>query len=114
MVLENNFFDNCCYRKYSSTREQVAVFPELEKLEEGFFYHGEIRLMNNRFRSARRPQILMLSVSRAVLQNNSFEEDCTYPFDPPTETTYSFAEKDSPWAVFRHCKAVIRENNTFF
>lgn len=114
MVLENNFFDNCCYRKYSSTREQVAVFPELEKLEDGFFYHGEIRLMNNRFRSARRPQILMLSVSRAVLQNNSFEEDRTYPFDPPAETTYSFAEKDSPWAVFRHCKAVIRENNTFF
>ena len=114
MILENNFFDNCCYLKYSSTREQVTIFPELEKLEDGFFYHGEIQIRNNRFRSSIRTQILMLSVKQVVLRDNRFEEDSSYPFDPPLESSYSFAAENLPWAVFKHCNLVIKENNKFF
>jgi len=112
MRIENNFFDNCCYRRTASTREPVSVYPELRKLEEGFFYHGDFSVCNNRFRSAPRPLVALLSVAKAELKDNSFEVSSLYPFDPPGPCGYSFAEADDPWAVFRHCGAVTEENNT--
>ena len=114
MLIADNFFNNCCYRKNSSTRETVAIFPELQKLEEHFYYHGKIELKNNLFRSNIRPQVSMLSVKEPVLSGNAFEKDETYPFDPPASAAYSFAEKDSPWAIFRHCGTVIQEQNSGF
>ncbi len=111
MVIEDNFFDNCCYRQSSSTREVIAVFPELQKLETDFFYHGAITVSNNRFRSVRRPLVSMLSVREAILAGNVFEEDASCSFDPPAGAAYSFAKKSDPWAVFCHCgKTVLKDN----
>lgn len=113
-VIENNRFDNCNYKLHTATREPLAVFPELDELEAGFFYHGTIEVRNNHFRNAIRPLISMMSVAEAVVENNTFIPDATYPFDPDVEAGYSFTDRNSPTAAFRHCGKIIEENNSGF
>lgn len=114
MVIENNCFDNCCFSQNSSTREIVAVFPELQKLPEDFFYHGSVTVKDNTFVSNKRPQISMLSVRNAELCGNRFLLDTAYPFEPAKSAGYSFAVPGSPWAIFKHCGKVEEKQNSGF
>ena len=113
-LIENNFFDNCNYYAHGATREPLAVFPELATLAEGYFYHGTIKVKNNRFRSASRPLVSMMSVENAVVKNNLFTLDETYPFAPENDSGYFFTTPDSPAAAFLHCGRICDENNTNF
>jgi len=114
LVVQNNVFDNCCYGRSSSTRECVAIFPELQKLEEGFFYHGTVTVKDNNFISNLRPQVSLLSVTKAKIAGNRFQFDDAYPFDPPGTGAYSFATKDSPWLLVKHCGNVKDHDNLGF
>lgn len=111
MIIENNIFDNCCYKNNASTREVIAIYPDLHKFEDNFFYHGEINIFNNCFKSTRRPLVSMQSVKKAELTQNIFEEDNVYTFKTSSVSAYSFAKIDSPWAIFRHCGEVINSDN---
>ena len=113
-VIENNFFDNCNYRSMMATREPLAVFPELEKLEENFYYHGTIEVKNNRFRSSLRPQISMMSAEHAVVSGNEFIPDETYPFAHESTCGYFFTGAGSPMAAFLHCGTVCCADNVNF
>ena len=112
--IENNFFDNCNYYAHGATREPLAVFPELATLAGGYFYHGTIKVKNNRFRSASRPLVSMMSVENAVVENNVFTLDETYPFAPGSDSGYFFTDTASPAAAFLHCGRICDENNTNF
>lgn len=113
-VIENNFFDNCVYHAFGATQEPLAVFSELAALTDGYYYHGTIRVRNNRFRSAVRPLVSMMSVAEAEVTGNVFEEDDRYPFVPRKEPGYYFTSADSPMAAFLHCGRITDENNTGF
>lgn len=105
-VIENNLFDNCDYYDYGATQEPLAVFPELETLQEGFFYHGSIQVKNNLFRSARRPLISILSAAEVTVSDNLFQLDDTYPFRWRNEDGYHFTTPDSPPIALKHCGSV--------
>ncbi|MBE6356825.1 MAG: hypothetical protein E7058_06890 [Lentisphaerae bacterium] len=113
-VIENNFFDNCDYRSGGATQEPLAVFPELASLKENYFYHGKITVKNNRFRSAERPLVSIMSAAEAVVCGNTYDADDTYVFNPRTEAGYFFTAADSPMAAFCHCGKVTDENNSGF
>ncbi|MBO4647693.1 MAG: hypothetical protein J5806_06005 [Lentisphaeria bacterium] len=113
-VIENNFFDNCTYYGFGATQEPLAVFPELTALPDGYYYHGSIKVRNNRFRSAERPLVSMMSVAEAEVTGNVFEPDTTYRFIPRTSGGYYFTTKDSPAAAFLHCGKIMDENNSGF
>ena len=113
-VIENNVFENCCYNRFSSTRETVSVFPDIRRTEEDFFCHGRIIVRNNSFISQKRPQIAILSAEEAVITDNTFTWNTLYPFDPPEQKMWTFAEKNSPCTIFKHVKNVIQERNSDF
>ena len=113
-VIENNFFDNCNYGIHGATQEPMSVFPELAALTENYFYHGTIRVRNNRFRCAPRPLVSMMSVTEAEVTGNNFEPDDTYPFVPCAKPGYHFTKPDSPAAAFLHCGKVIEKENPGF
>jgi len=113
-LIENNLFDNCNYRSMAVTREPLAVFPELDELEDGFYYHGTIEVKNNRFSGALRPLISIMSADNAIVENNVFTLDETYPFAPENDSGYFFTTPDSPAAAFLHCGRICDENNTNF
>ena len=102
-LIENNVFDNCAYYAFGSTQEPLAIFPELASLADGYYYHGTIRVINNRFRSAERPLVSMMSVAEAEVRGNLFEPDASYPFIPRRNPGYHFTTGDSPTAAFLHC-----------
>lgn len=108
-VIENNLFDDCDYNPFSATQEPLSVFPELASLTEGYFYHGSIRVANNRFRSAVRPLISVMSAAEAEVSGNLFELDNSRPFVPRAEAGYHFTTAASPKAAFLHC-GVVRES----
>ncbi len=113
-VIENNFFDNCCYNPRGATKEVLAVFPELRSLKEDFCYHNHICVRNNRFRSRRKTLISMMSVEHAEVKNNCFEEDQTYTLAYETKAGYFFTDENSPMAAFLHCSRIECENNCGF
>lgn len=113
-LIENNLFDNCNYHAHGATREPLAVFPELATLAENYFYHGTIKVKNNRFRSAPRPLISIMSADNAIVENNVFTLDETYPFAPGNDSGHFFTTPDSPAAAFLHCGRICDENNTNF
>ena len=45
------------------------------------------------------------------MSGNTFEFNGLYPFDPPEQKIFSFAQKDSPCKIFKHVKNVISEDN---
>ena len=114
MEISDNVFDNCCYDRNNASREPVAVFPELQKLEPDFYYHGRIAVLNNRFISSRRPQVAMTSVREAEVKGNCFIPDDRYPYDPPEIQVYSFTDRNSPCAAFRHCGKITCSGNEGF
>ena len=111
-IIENNCFDNCCYQRFSSTRETVSVYPDISRCRKGFYYHGKIIIRNNKFISQKRPQIAVFSAEEVCIDDNSFEYNDLYPFDPPPQKVYSFAKKSSACTIFKQVKDVIQENNT--
>ncbi len=113
-VIENNFFDNCNYKVHTATMEPLAVFPELNMLEENYFYHGLIQVKNNRFLSAVRPQISIMSAAVAEVSGNEFIADNRYTFVPNPDAGYCFTDASSPMAAFCHCGTVKEENNCGF
>ena len=112
-LIENNIFDNCNYKAVTATREPVAVFPELNVLEEGFYYHGTIEVKNNTFISALRPQVSMMSVCNAVVTGNTFTLDDSYVFAPAMASGYFFTDENSPMAAFLHCENIVYDNPGF-
>ncbi len=113
-VIENNFFDNCNYYAHGATQEPLAVFPELSTLAENYFYHGSIIVKNNRFRSAHRPLISVMSANEVEISGNSFELDTEYTFIPNPNAGYCFTTPDSPQAATCHCgKVRICDNPGF-
>ena len=114
MVIEDNFFDNCNYDPNAATREPLAVFPELRSLQDGFWYHGNIVVRNNHFRSWEQTLISMMSVRKAEVAGNTFERDECYQREFRTTDGFFFTDKDSPTAAFLHCKEVCVEKNTGF
>ena len=114
MVIEENFFDNCNYNPNAATREPLAVFPELRSLQDGFWYHGNIVVRNNHFRSWEQTLVSMMSVRKAEVVGNTFEQDDRYLREFRTKAGYFFTDKDSPTAAFLHCKEVTLENNAGF
>ena len=113
-LIENNVFDNCAYYAFGSTQEPLAIFPELASLADGYYYHGTIRVINNRFRSAERPLVSMMSVAEAEVRGNLFEPDVSYPFIPRRNPGYHFTTGVSPTAAFLHCGKITVENNSGF
>ena len=111
-IIENNCFDNCCYQRFSSTRETVSVYPDISRCRRNFYYHGEIIVRNNVFISQKRPQIAVFSAEEVCIDGNSFEYNNAYPFDPPPQKVYSFAKKSSGCTIFKQVKNVITDNNT--
>ena len=111
-VIENNRFENCCYQRFSSTRETVSVYPDITRCRKGFYYHTDIMIRNNSFISQKRPQIAVFSAENVCIEGNDFTFNELYPFDPPSQKVYSFAKKNSPCTIFRQVKNVISENNT--
>lgn len=110
-LIENNVFENCCYQRFSSTRETVSVYPDIDRCPDNFYYHGTIRICKNRFISQKRPQIAVFSAEEVRISGNLFEFNELYPFDPPEQKIFSFAKKDSPCKIFKHVKNVICEND---
>ena len=113
-LIENNIFDNCNYRVFTATQEPLAVFPELPSLADGYFYHGTIRVKGNRFLSAERPLISILSAAEAEVTENCFEPDDRYPFIPHPEAGYNFTTPKSPMASFLHCGIIRDTENSGF
>ena len=113
-VIENNFFDNCNYYAYGATQEPLAVFPELNTLAEDYFYHGSIKVKNNRFRSSRRPLISVKSAADVEVSGNCFELDDKYKYLPNPNAGYCFTDENSPTAAFLHCKNIKETDNTGF
>ena len=113
-VIEDNFFDNCTYYAFGATQEPLAVFPELAALTDGYYYHGAVRVKNNRFRSAERPLVSMMSVAEAEVTGNVFEADTSYPFIPRRNAGYHFTAADSPMAAFLHCGKITDGDNSGF
>ena len=109
--IENNVFENCCYQRWSSTRETVSVYPDISQYPPDFYYHGKIEIRNNRFISQKRPQIAVLSTEEVCISGNDFKYNNDYPFDPPERKVYTFAEKDSPCTIFKQVKSVNCDNN---
>ena len=112
-LIENNIFDNCNYKAYTATREPLAVFPELNVLEEDFYYHGTIEVVNNTFISSLRPQVSMMSVRNAVVTGNTFTLDDRYGFAPSVNSGYYFTDENSPMAAFLHCENIVDDNPGF-
>lgn len=110
-VIENNVFDNCNYQQKTATQEPLAVFPELPKLEENYFYHGKIHVKNNHFISAERSLVSIMSAEEAIVTDNSFTEDDTYIFRRNPNAGYCFTNENSPVTAFLHCKKVVDTNN---
>ena len=110
-VIENNTFDNCDYSLYGPTQEPLAVFPELDKLAEDFYYHDSITVRNNRFRAARRTLISVMSTREVNVSDNEWELDERYPFVPRQEAGYHFTTADSPTVAILHCRKVISSSN---
>lgn len=113
-LIENNFFDNCNYNSGGASKEAVAVFPELKKLTENFFYHGRIVVRNNHFRDAERPLISMKSVAEAEVTGNVFELDSSRQFSFVTKAGYFFTDETSPMAAFLHCGKIKLLDNPGF
>lgn len=111
-VIENNRFENCCYQRFSSTRETVSIYPDISRCRRNFYYHGTIIVRNNCFISQKRPQIAVFSAEEVCIDGNSFEYNDLYPFDPPPQKVYSFAKKSSSCTIFKQVKDVIIGNNT--
>ena len=114
MVIEDNFFDNCCYFNWGATHEPLAVFPELRQLAENFCYHNSITVRNNRFKGSKQPQISMMSVKKASVYGNSFELDNTYPFIFDERPGYHFTDENSPMISFCHCDNIEEYDNINF
>lgn len=114
MEITGNTFDNCCYFRNGATRELIAVFPEIHKFEPDFYYHGKFVITNNKFIANKRCLIALTSVREAVISNNNYVLDDSYPFDPPGTAAYSFTTKDSPRFAYRYCKDVICKDNEGF
>lgn len=112
-VIENNIFDNCNYKANTATREPLAVFPELDVLEDDFYYHGTIEVKNNTFISSPRPQVSMMSVRNAVVTGNTFKLDDSYGFAPAAYSGYYFTDENSPMAAFLHCENIVDDNPGF-
>ena len=110
-VIENNFFDNCAYYAFGVTQEPLAVFPELASLAEGYYYHGSIKVKNNRFRASEGPLVSMMSVDDAEVTGNVFEADGTYPFFPRENAGYHFTTAESPKAAFLHCGRIVYDGS---
>ena len=110
-IIENNRFENCCYQRFSSTRETVSVYPDISRCRKNFYYHGTVIVRNNIFISQKRPQIAVFSAEEVRIDGNSFEYNNLYPFDPPPQKVYSFAKKSSGCTIFKQVKNVIIENN---
>ena len=114
-IVKDNLFDDCCYLQHSSTREPVAVYPDLAELEPDFYYHGVIEVKNNRFVSSRRPLISIRSAERAEISGNTFEPSSKYAFLPGDPGAFSFAKPDDPAVIFEHVKtAHVQDNGGFF
>ena len=113
-VIENNFFDNCNYRVNVATQEPLAVFPELATLADDYFYHGSIKVKHNRFRSALRPLVSVMSAAEVEVVDNVFEPDSEYRFIPNPTAGYNFTQPDSPMAAFLHCGKVSENKNSGF
>ena len=114
MVVEDNFFDNCCYFNWGATHEPLAVFPELRQLADGFYYHNAVTVRNNRFKGSKKPQISMMSVKTASVYGNSFELDETYQFIFDERAGYHFTDENSPMISFCHCGKVEEHSNKNF
>ena len=112
--IENNFFDNCNYYAHGASREPLTVFPELATLAEGYFYHGKIKVKNNRFLSSLRPLISVMSANEVEVSGNSFELDDVYKFKPNLKAGYCFTDPDSPLASFCHCGKIQKTGNPGF
>ena len=113
-VIENNFFDNCNYRVNVATQEPLAVFPELATLADDYLYHGSIKVKHNRFRSALRPLVSVMSAAEVEVADNVFEPDSEYRFIPNPTAGYNFTQPDSPMAAFLHCGKVSENKNSGF
>ena len=111
MVISGNVFDNCCYRRWISTREPVGVFPEIRRQEPGFYYHRNITVKHNVFRSSFRNVVSMRSVANAVVEDNEFIRDETYTFMEGEPTGYFFSGPVPSQVVFMDCGHCVDSGN---
>ncbi len=114
MLIADNIFDNCCYKYNSSTRDAISILPDIQSREKDFFYHGDIKVVNNTFISAVRSLIAMDSVRKAEVCGNTFVQDNTYTVQEPDGCGYYFTKCDSPMINFKNCGECITDNNYNF
>ena len=113
-LIERNIFDNCSYHNFTATQEPLAVFPEIDHLEEDYYYHGKLTIKNNHFRAADRPLISVKSAAEVCVTGNTYEQDDSYVFAVRPAAGYFFTDANSPSAAFLHCgKVVVEENKGF-
>lgn len=113
LEIVGNTLNNCCYNSYASTREPLAVFPELPVLSDDFYYHGTIRIADNRFVTSKRTVISILSAESVTCTGNTLQLDQTYDWKPVDRQGYYFNTDSTKWIATKHCYSVSLDNPEF-
>lgn len=104
IVIRDNVFEDCNYAFPSWGKAVIDIDPVMKEPESaGGYYHGEILIEGNTFRTFDRGLVRGHSVSRLVFRNNRIEGSDTYP--PHGEAEHALE--------LRACGRVEAEGNRF-
>jgi hypothetical protein len=101
VLIRNNRFDDCGYND-SPENYTIAIAPENQKLNKGYYVHRNIRIENNLFKVYDPPVLTAKSVNGLTFTNNKIVQTLILPCD----TTKASFRIDA-------CKQVRLQNNSF-
>lgn len=85
VMIKNNFFDDCRHGKWSRA---VIDINKRRKTVDGFYYHGSIRITNNRFTQTSVPCVCADNVKDLVFSDNE------YLCETPVVAAHAFVNRE--------------------
>ena len=85
VTIKNNFFDDCRHGKWSRA---VIDINKRRKTVDGFYYHGSIRITNNRFTQTSVPCVCADNVKDLVFSDNE------YVCETPLVAAHAFVNRE--------------------
>lgn len=70
VIIEDNHFINALTARYQFTDRIISIVPQVQKMIEGAYYHGEVIVRNNRFDMFPSPLVYAQSLRKLLFENN--------------------------------------------
>ncbi|MDY3884390.1 hypothetical protein [Porphyromonas somerae] len=70
VIIEDNHFINALTSRYQFTDGIISIVPQVQRMIEGAYYHGEVIVRNNRFDMFPSPIVYAQSLRKLVFGNN--------------------------------------------